>query len=612
MTVSKAQADPSQRDREGASPWAPWVPALEELPGAALVVGPGTRILYANPAWRRLLQEAGAPGEVATLAGLAGQETGSLKDLDRILREGGTAAFELPLSSVPGRWLVIRARQAAPDTLLATVEDVTETRGARATYRGILEGMNEAFFALDEKWRFTFVNAEAERLLQRPRDQLLGRGVWDEYVPAAGTVFERAYREVMESGQARTFEGHYPPLSAWFEVKAVRNPGGLSVFFSDVTGRHETQEALRLSEERYRSLVESTTLLTWQAGPDGLVQDMPAWRDFTGQSVAEVRGLGFMDAIHPADRGKTRESWLESVRTGRPYEAAYRVRRHDGEYGVFLARGTPIRRDGEIVEWVGSCSDITELRQADERAHVVLSVAMSFAAVLKREGVLEVMTTKIPQAAGADGFRLHDLVRGDNTLRQIAVVGHPAVRLRDELRLTDHDPIVQAALTDDAVYVHDRAELQAQFPEVAGHARWAEGAAWAVVPLLSEGRAIACMTLTFGQPQPFDDAERTFIRLLARQCALAWERAGLVARIEEANATLEERVGHRTRELTQRTRELEDRNREQEAFIYTVSHDLRQPLLSISGMVSLLAEALAENNAEEALFTSRRIAANAA
>ncbi|HPS37509.1 MAG TPA: PAS domain S-box protein [Candidatus Omnitrophota bacterium] len=134
----------------------------------------------------------------------------------------------------------------------------------------------------------------------------------------------------------------------------------------DITERKKALEELRESEERYRSYIEVTGQLGWVTSADGKVEDMPPWREFTGQKVEDVKGWGWLEAIHPEDREHTRRVWGQAVETKSPYETEYRIRRSDGVYRDFLARGVPISNaDGSIREWVGTCVDITERKKIE-------------------------------------------------------------------------------------------------------------------------------------------------------------------------------------------------------------------------------------------------------
>jgi PAS domain S-box-containing protein len=121
----------------------------------------------------------------------------------------------------------------------------------------ILESITDAFFALDRDWRFIYLNPQSEQLLRRRRTELIGRNIWDEFPEATGTLFEEQYRKAFGKQSAVVFEDFYSPLDTWFEVRAYPSAEGLSVYFHDINERKRTEETLRKSEERYRTLFTS-------------------------------------------------------------------------------------------------------------------------------------------------------------------------------------------------------------------------------------------------------------------------------------------------------------------------------------------------------------------
>lgn len=151
---------------------------------------------------------------------------------------------------------------------------------------------------------------------------------------------------------------------------------------------------LRESDERIRALVELTGQLLWTTPPDGSVTDMPYWRAFTGQSLDDVRNLGWIEAIHPDDREAVRANWAESIAHGTLFEMEYRLRRRDGVYRYFLVRAVPVREpSGEIREWVGVHTDITDRKKLeDELAHVAMESA---ARTAEQEATIEAIADAI-------------------------------------------------------------------------------------------------------------------------------------------------------------------------------------------------------------------------
>jgi len=149
---------------------------------------------------------------------------------------------------------------------------------------------------------------------------------------------------------------------------ATGKPEFYYCFVEDITERKRAESALRRSERRYRSFVDVTSQFAWVTDPNGqVVEDIPALRQFTGQTYEQAKGAGWADALHPEDLPRTLEVWQRAVSTRTPYETEYRMRRHDGIYRLLLARGVPIFDDqGNVTEWVGTCIDITERRRAEE------------------------------------------------------------------------------------------------------------------------------------------------------------------------------------------------------------------------------------------------------
>ncbi len=143
---------------------------------------------------------------------------------------------------------------------------------------------------------------------------------------------------------------------------------GSAVAITDITERKRAEEALRTSLERYRSYIEVTGELGWTTDADGeVVEDIPSFRKFTGQTHEEVKGRGWSKALHPDDLEYATRIWRQAVQSKTHYEVEYRLRRHDGIYRYFLARGTPVfRENGSVQEWVGICIDITERKRTEE------------------------------------------------------------------------------------------------------------------------------------------------------------------------------------------------------------------------------------------------------
>ncbi|OMQ13866.1 histidine kinase, partial [Modestobacter sp. VKM Ac-2676] len=147
---------------------------------------------------------------------------------------------------IRGRGRVLGDERGVAARLIGAAHDTTADRVADVRVSRVLESMPSAFFSLSRDWRFTYVNGEAERLLGRPRDELLAGVLWDLFPDAVGSDFELHYRAALRTGDMTVFQAYYPPpLDSWYEVRAWPDPDGLAVYFLDVTQRRRAEEAAR-------------------------------------------------------------------------------------------------------------------------------------------------------------------------------------------------------------------------------------------------------------------------------------------------------------------------------------------------------------------------------
>ena len=110
--------------------------------------------------------------------------------------------------------------------------------------RGVLESISDAFVALDAQWRFTYVNAQALHLMNKTRDELLGRDVAEGFPGARALIFEEGWQQKLEQGQPVTLETYYSPWKIWLEIHAYPSEDGLSIYFQDISARRADQFAL--------------------------------------------------------------------------------------------------------------------------------------------------------------------------------------------------------------------------------------------------------------------------------------------------------------------------------------------------------------------------------
>jgi PAS domain S-box-containing protein len=137
-----------------------------------------------------------------------------------------------------------------------------------------------------------------------------------------------------------------------------------------VEERRARTNVLRESEARFRGMADTAPVLIWMAGLDrGCTFFNKGWLDFTGRTMAQELGDGWVEGIHPADVGPCVASYGSAFDQRREFTLEYRLRRHDGEYRVVLDRGVPrFAPDGTFLGYIGCADDITERKAAELQA----------------------------------------------------------------------------------------------------------------------------------------------------------------------------------------------------------------------------------------------------
>ena len=119
-------------------------------------------------------------------------------------------------------------------------------------------------------------------------------------------------------------------------------------------------------------LADAMPQIVWVTRPDGYHEYYNRrWYEYIGCTPEECIGHGWNAPLHPDDRRRSIDRWDLALRTGEPYEIEYRFRSRDGEYRWFLGRALPVRDDaGRIVKWFGTCTDIEDMKRAEEEARL--------------------------------------------------------------------------------------------------------------------------------------------------------------------------------------------------------------------------------------------------
>jgi PAS domain S-box-containing protein len=346
---------------------------------------------------------------------------------------------------------------------------------------------------------------------------------------------------------------------SWFP-SADGEVTGVATIAIEVTQQQQAAEALRRSEERYRSLVQAGAQVVWVTRPDGeIAEDSPEWRWITGQTAEEYLSKGWLEAIHSDDRERVEAAWRDCVRSGKVFDSRYRVRSRTGSYKHYDVRAVPIERDGRIIEWMGASTDVTAQREAEEmrgRLTEQLSAAALRTARLQQatsmlaealtvEQVVQVITEVGRSAIGAERSAVAILDTERFRLRTVNPGGLPNSlgAPADDIPLTVVSVMTMAITTRRPVLLESPDALRRQFDaegvDVSVFLANTDEKAWVGLPLLSSGASLGALRFAFTRPRQITEEERVFLEALAGQCALALERATLYEREHTTAETLQ-------------------------------------------------------------------------
>ena len=342
------------------------------------------RFLDANPAYQ---VHTGLPREVVLgrrmLEVQADIDPIQIEQYGRVALTGEPVSFEY-FSRTYNRHLRVRAFSPQPGRVATIYEDVSEMRAAEEAlreseqkYRKLFENPISAMVLFDlQTLRILDANQTFLNLYGYAREELLGgmsaldlsgqeQSTLDSICRTKQTGADFVVRRIHRRKDGSTF-------TVEIASSAFTWQGRRTIFsiVRDISKREAAQQRLRESEERFRSVADSAPVLIWMAGPDASCSYVNAgWLRYTGQILEQALGSGWAGCIHPDDLPRRQAALGER----REFELEIRLRRADGAYGLILEHGVPrITSTGEFLGYIGSGTDITARKQAEEQVHKLL------------------------------------------------------------------------------------------------------------------------------------------------------------------------------------------------------------------------------------------------
>jgi PAS domain S-box-containing protein len=280
---------------------------------------------------------------------------------------------------------------------IGSVIDITERKEAEATlaaseeqFRTLADSIPQLAWITRPDGYITWYNKRWYEYTGTTFEQMEASGWQSVHDPADLPRVVAKFKAALASGEAweDTFQlRRHDGEMRWHlsQARPVRDERERIVRWfgtnTDITAQREAEESLRASEERFRLMADAAPTLIWLADADKQrTWFNKPWLDFTGRSMADELGSGWVHGVHPEDMGSALGAYLGAFETQREFRMEYRLLRRDGAYRWMLAHGVPLHgAGGKFTGMIGVCIDITDqvqARQTLERQQVLLEEAV--------------------------------------------------------------------------------------------------------------------------------------------------------------------------------------------------------------------------------------------
>jgi PAS domain S-box-containing protein len=276
---------------------------------------------------------------------------------------------------------LVKRNVVVPTNVEASLSDAVEPSVPPAYHgesrqRTFLEEIDELFAALDWEFRYLYVNERFCQITGRPRDELLGKTLWELFPEILGTDVEQRLLEAMHLGLSSRYEFYFPPLESWFEQRLYPTAYGINQFSIEITERKLKEldrdrllEALRESEERQAFLFKHAPAAIYELDYRGprFISVNDSTCEYTGYSREELLEMNPLDLLSGQDQALFRDR-IRATLAGEPTdpEAEYRVVTKQGDVRYALLNASPIFEDDQPIGAFVVAHDVTERKKAEE------------------------------------------------------------------------------------------------------------------------------------------------------------------------------------------------------------------------------------------------------
>jgi PAS domain S-box-containing protein len=230
----------------------------------------------------------------------------------------------------------------------------------------ILESITDAFYVVDREWRYTYLNAQAERYFGRTRESMLGKVLWEEFPVLVGSQFGAHYRLAMEENRQVHFEDLSPVTGRWLSVHVYPSPEGLSVFFQDVTERLQVAKELEAKESQLRNITDAVPALISYVDRDCRYRlNNGAYERWFGRPRSDITGRKMEDVLGD-DAWKVIGPYVQAALKGETVSYEREVHYRDAGTRWIRAQYVPhLDQRGNVLGVVIMVDDVSAMKRTE-------------------------------------------------------------------------------------------------------------------------------------------------------------------------------------------------------------------------------------------------------
>jgi two-component system sensor histidine kinase/response regulator len=597
-----------------------------------------TRKIYFSPPWKTMLgyEVEEIENSYHSLERLIHPE-----DLPRLLAainahfEGRSPLYEeeFRMLSKQGEWkwilsrgkLMERDESGNPVRMTGTHKDISDRKAieialqqSQARLQNLaanVPGMLYEFLRYsDGSFGFAYVSSGCRDIIELEPEQI---------VENSAPVFEQVHPDD-EQSLYDSLEASSQTLEAWAWEGRIITPSGKLKWIQgaarpehcdngeilwhgltiDVSDRVLVQESLRESEERFRSMADSTAVLLWMSGTEGHYTFFnKTWLEFTGRTLEEELSIGWMDKVYPDDRQRCMETYLPAFETRENFEIEYRLLRFDGEYRWIVDLGKPrFTPNGSFAGYIGSCIDITERKQTEleiKTAKIALErqiqrvllqerITQEIRSSLKSEQIFQTAANQIGQTFSVNRCVIHTYIT--QPVPRIPVVAEylePGYSSMIEVEI----PVIgnahaQLMLSQDKAVKSDDVYNDPLLAEIPDLLRQLGLKSLVVIRTSYQGKPNGVIgLLQCARFRHWTEEETNLLEAVAVQMGIAIAQANLLEQEKQQRREL----ALQNHALEKAKLEAEAANHAKSQFLSKMSHELRTPLNAILGFTQVMA-----------------------